>query len=102
MRLIGATLATRAPSVVAKLTPYETRRCYLPMSDGAVVFGLGTARHGTASGWRRKSEGEKLCTARLYRGGYENTNLGRYYVIDFTRNILVSHHIEIEAYGRAI
>ena len=38
-------------------------------------------------------EDEKICTARLYPGGYENVNLGRYYRIDMRANMLIDTHV---------
>ena len=52
-----------------------------------------------------KSDNQKLCTQRYWRDGsnlYENSNLGRYYVIDVYRNYVVDHHVDIEDMGRKL
>jgi hypothetical protein len=46
--------------------------------------------------------GETLRKARLYPGGYEDMNLGRYYTIDNHSNGLTGAHIDLEQYGREV
>ena len=42
-----------------------------------------------------------LKTARL-RGGYEDSNVGRYYIIRVSQNILEDHHIDLEDLGHTL
>ncbi len=45
----------------------------------------------------------KLCTARGFWDGrvwQEDTNLGRYYVVDIRRNLVVDAHVNLEQFGR--
>lgn len=44
-------------------------------------------------------EDEKLLTARLYRG-HEDSNVGRYYIIDTRRNIIEDDHVDLETFAR--
>jgi hypothetical protein len=45
-------------------------------------------------------EGEKLCTARRYPGGWEDTNLGRYFRLDTSRDAIIETHVDLETTGR--
>jgi hypothetical protein len=51
-------------------------------------------------------EHQRLHVARLYRDSsnrrWENSNLGRYYVIDFYRNIIRDTHVDLEKLGREL
>ena len=50
-----------------------------------------------------KQDNQALRTARGFWNGpdwYEDTNLGRYYVIDIYRNVVVDHHVDLEGTAR--
>lgn len=50
---------------------------------------------------RLRKENKQLCTARFWRDGnreYENSDLGRYYVLDVYRNMIVVTHVRLGAY----
>jgi hypothetical protein len=52
-----------------------------------------------------KVQDEKLCTARMFSDGqfmHENTDLGRYYVIDVRRNFVVNTRVDLQGYGREL
>ena len=53
-----------------------------------------------------RRDGKKLCTARKYWDGHgfeqENTNLGRYYIIDTLSNSLHQSHVELERLGQEL
>jgi hypothetical protein len=42
-----------------------------------------------------------LKTARL-RGGYEDSNLGRYYTLIISRNMIDDHHVDLEDLGHTL
>lgn len=44
-------------------------------------------------------EGEQL---KSYRGGKWDSDLGRYYIIDLNRNVLVRGDVDLEALGRKL
>ena len=49
-----------------------------------------------------RKEDQRLCTARYWRDGnreYENSNFGRYYVLDVYRNWIVATHVRLGAYA---
>jgi hypothetical protein len=43
-----------------------------------------------------------LKTARLYSTGHENTNLGRYYIVDQTKNSLAYSHCDLDYWGKRL
>ena len=45
---------------------------------------------------------ERLQVARLFGDGHENTNLGRYYIVDVFRNAVVDHHVDLATKAREI
>lgn len=54
---------------------------------------------------RLKQKDQLLRTARGVWDGprwYENSDLGRFYIIDIHRNTLVSTHVDLEAYARKL
>jgi hypothetical protein len=51
----------------------------------------------TATVW-----GERLHKARLYPGGYEDANVGRYYTVDCYSGFLAQSHLSLEQYGREV
>jgi hypothetical protein len=54
---------------------------------------------------RLKKDGRALQTARGFSDGtywHENTNLGRYYIVDVRRNFVVNHHLDLQELGREL
>jgi hypothetical protein len=54
---------------------------------------------------RLKQDGEMLRSARgtWHQGRwYPDSNLGRYYIIDFMRNFVIHVRVDLEAYGREL
>lgn len=52
-----------------------------------------------------KGDDQKLCAARGTWDGptwHPNSDLGRYYIIDISRNFLVSSNVDLEDYGREL
>jgi hypothetical protein len=53
-----------------------------------------------------KPNGQQLKQARGHRDNagrwYEDMNLGRYYIIDLRRNMVMHHHVDLEAAGREL
>ncbi|MEP7366188.1 MAG: hypothetical protein ABI972_23265 [Acidobacteriota bacterium] len=47
-------------------------------------------------------DGMILKTARLYSTGHENTNLGRYYIVDRTKNTLAFSHCDLDYWGKRV
>jgi transcriptional regulator of NAD metabolism len=43
---------------------------------------------------------ERLCAARV--GGRLESNVGRYYVLDVTRNVVIDTHVDLETLGRRL
>jgi hypothetical protein len=41
--------------------------------------------------------GQRLCAARV--GGRLESNVGRYYVLDVTRNVVIDTHVDLETLG---
>ena len=44
--------------------------------------------------------GQRLCAARV--GGRLESNVGRYYVLDVTRNVVIDTHVDLETLGRRL
>jgi transcriptional regulator of NAD metabolism len=44
--------------------------------------------------------GERLCAARV--GGRLESNVGRHYVLDMTRNVVIDTHVDLETLGREL
>lgn len=54
---------------------------------------------------KREGRDHKLCKARGFRVNgwrHPDNNLGWYYVVDWYLNLIVDHHVNLEAYGREL
>jgi len=76
--------------------PQKAKVQKVPVSERALVQRVNR---------KLKADDKKLHTARDYRDGarrYENTNMGRYYIINLNSNSVAELHADLEWWGRKL